>query len=169
MLIELDRTTPIIVDRSLYRELCKQAISRTVEDLQPRAADLAKQRQAGKASGRAVDPDAEARRERARKLRALADQAHGANLDLGSALMNGLAVVDAANDMNVARVFVLCGHRHRTNYADGPAMPNRVDGGRTTRVVGGLLGCEDHSWLGIVSPARRGRRGRHPLVCSDRE
>jgi hypothetical protein len=29
VLIELERTTPIITDRPLYRELCKQAIDRT--------------------------------------------------------------------------------------------------------------------------------------------
>jgi hypothetical protein len=107
VLIELERTTPIIVDRSLYRELCKQAIKRTVEDLRARAADVAQERKAAKASGRPIDPEAEARREHGRKLRALAEQAHGANLDLGRGLMNGLAVVDARSDMNVARFFVL--------------------------------------------------------------
>jgi ParB/RepB/Spo0J family partition protein len=106
VLIELERTTPIIVERSLYRELCKQAISRTVGDFRARAADVAQERKAAKAAGRPVDPEAEARRERGRKLRALAEQAHGANVDLGWGLMNGLAVVDAAADMHVARFFV---------------------------------------------------------------
>ena len=38
-------------------------------------------------------------------MRAIAEQAHGANLDLGWGLMNGLAAVDAA-DMAVAKFFV---------------------------------------------------------------
>jgi hypothetical protein len=105
VLIELDRSTPIITDRSLYRELCKQAIRRTVEDVRLRAAELAEQRKQGKAAGRPVDPEAEARRERGRRMRALAEQAHGANADLGRSLMNGLATVDPAS-MDVARLMV---------------------------------------------------------------
>ena len=86
--------------------LSKHAIERTVEDLRARVADVAQERNAAKASGRAVDPEAEARRERGRQMRAIAEQAHGANLDLGWALMNNLAVVDPAAGMNVARFFV---------------------------------------------------------------
>jgi hypothetical protein len=105
VLIELDRSTPIITDRSLYRELCKQAIRRTVEDLRVRAAELAEQRKQGKAAGRPVDPEAEARREHGRRMRALAEQAHGANADLGRSLMNSLATADPAS-MDVARLMV---------------------------------------------------------------
>ena len=105
VLIELDRSTPVITDRSLYRELCKQAIRRTVEDLRVRATELAEQRKQGKAAGRPVDPEAEARREHGRRMRALAEQAHGANADLGRSLMNGLATVDPAS-MDVARLMV---------------------------------------------------------------
>jgi ParB/RepB/Spo0J family partition protein len=105
VLIELERSTPIITDRSLYRELCKQAIRRTVEDLRVRAAELADQRKQAKAAGRPVDPAAEARREHGRRTRQLAEQAHGANLDLGRALMNGLACVDPAS-IDVARLMV---------------------------------------------------------------
>jgi len=63
-----------------------------------------------------------AKRERDAQLRELTDQAHGANLDLGHALVHNLATVDP-NDMDVARFFVLCRYRHRTNYADLAAMP----------------------------------------------
>lgn len=59
----------------------------------------------GAASGRPVDSEAEARREHGRQMRAIAEQAHGANLDLGSGLMNGLSTVDPA-DMAVAKFFV---------------------------------------------------------------
>jgi ParB/RepB/Spo0J family partition protein len=105
VLVEFENARPIIVDRSLYRELSKQAIKRTVEDLRARVADVAQERKAAKASGRSVDPEAEARREHGRQLRAIAEQAHGANLDLGWGLMNGLATVDPA-DMAVAKFFV---------------------------------------------------------------
>ena len=105
VLVEFENARPIIVDRSLYRELSKQAIKRTVEDLRARVAEVAQERKAAKASGRPVDPEAEARRERGRELRAIAEQAHGANLDLGWGLMNGLAAVDPA-DMAVAKFFV---------------------------------------------------------------
>ena len=105
VLVEFENSRPIIVDRSLYRELSKEAIKRTVEELRARVAEAAEQRKAAKASGRPVDPEAEARRERGRELRAIAEQAHGANVDLGWGLMNGLATVDPA-DMAVARFFV---------------------------------------------------------------
>jgi hypothetical protein len=105
VLVEFENARPIIVDRSLYRELSKEAIKRTVEDLRARVAEVAQERKAAKASGRPVDPEAEARRERGRELRAIAEQAHGANLDLGWGLMNGLAAVDPA-DMAVAKFFV---------------------------------------------------------------
>ena len=97
VLIELERSTPIITDRSLYRELCRQAIKRTAEELRARAAEVAEERKHARAAGRPVDPQAAARREHSRRMRRLAEQAHGANLDLGRALMNGLACVDPAS------------------------------------------------------------------------
>ena len=105
VLIELERSTPIITDRSLYRELCRQAIERTAEELRARAAEVADERKHARAAGRPVDPQAEARREHGRRMRRLAEQAHGANLDLGRALLNGLACVDPAS-MDVARLMV---------------------------------------------------------------
>jgi hypothetical protein len=132
VLVEFENARPIIVDRSLYRELSKQAIKRTVEELHARVAEVAERRKAAKASGRPVDPEAEARRERGRKLRAIAEQAYGANLDLGWGLMNGLATVDPA-DMAVARFFVLGRYRPSTNWADLVAMPTRCSGRERTR------------------------------------
>jgi hypothetical protein len=104
VLVEFENARPIIVDRALYRELSKQAIKRTVEELRVQVAELAQQRKAAKASGRPVDPEAEAKRERGRQLREIAARAHGANLDLGWGLINGLATVDPT-DMTVARFF----------------------------------------------------------------
>jgi hypothetical protein len=54
-------------------------------------------------------------------LRELSDQAHGANLDLGHALIHNLTGVDPAN-IDVARFFVLRGRRHSANYADRLTM-----------------------------------------------
>ncbi|MGO9958842.1 MAG: ParB/RepB/Spo0J family partition protein [Solirubrobacteraceae bacterium] len=104
VLVEFGGSAPIITDRPTYRELCKQAIKRTIEELRERAAAVEQERKAAKAAGKTVvDPEAEARRERGRALRALAEQAHGANLDLGWALRNELASVEI--DMNIARFF----------------------------------------------------------------
>ena len=101
VLIELERSVPIIFDRPLYRELSKRAITRTVEQLQADA-------------------------ERANTERKqTAKQRTTQHVDLGAALMNGLVVVDPAEDMRVARFYVLCGRPHRTNYADFAAMPMR--------------------------------------------
>ena len=83
----------------------KQAIKRTTEELRAKAAAAEQERTAAKAAGRSeVDPEAQARRERGRQLRGLAEQAHGANLDLGWALRNELSSVEI--DMTVARLLV---------------------------------------------------------------
>jgi hypothetical protein len=102
--IEFDRSRPVIVDRAQYRELAKQAIARTVTELEAKAAAEAEKRER-RAAARPADPVAEAKREHGRALRELADQAHGANLDLGTGLITGLATVEPA-DMDVARFFV---------------------------------------------------------------
>jgi hypothetical protein len=44
VLIEFERGRPIIVDRALYRELAKDALKRTVEDLRARAAAHAEEK-----------------------------------------------------------------------------------------------------------------------------
>jgi hypothetical protein len=94
--IEFERGAPLIVDRRLYRELVKQAIVRGVDELEQKV----KQRDAERKQSRSRTPDApadpvkDADRDRRRQRRELADQAHGANLDLGTELLNGLSVVD---------------------------------------------------------------------------
>jgi hypothetical protein len=125
VLIEFERSAPIIVDRALYRELVKVAVRCTVEQLRDKAAALAEQRKQDRRSGRApADPVAAARRERDLQLRELADQAHSVNLDLGQSLLNGLSTVDPSS-VDVAKFFVLCGRPHSTNYADFATMPMR--------------------------------------------
>ena len=121
MLIEFERGRPIIVDRPLYRELVKTAIKRTHDDLQAKAETAANEKKTSRAGKAPADPVTVAKRERDAQLRELTDQAHGANTDLGHALVHNLSSVDPT-DIDVARFFVLFGHPHKTNYADGPAM-----------------------------------------------
>jgi len=107
VLIEGDGV-PVIVDKPLYRELCKQALARTAEELREQAAQAERQRAAQKAldlTARAVDPAAELKRAHRRQMRQFAAQAHGVNIDLGWALRKGLGSVEPS-DIAVARFFV---------------------------------------------------------------
>jgi hypothetical protein len=108
VLIETDRS-PVIFDRPLYRELAKQALTRTLDEFREQGARLAEERKTSKRSGskagEPANPAAELKREHGRDMRQFAEQAHGVNLDLGWALRNGLSVVDPT-DMAVARFFV---------------------------------------------------------------
>jgi hypothetical protein len=84
VLIEFAQGRPIIVERSLYRELVKSAINRTHDELQAEAAAAVKNKQAARATEAPADPLSSAKRERDMQLRTLTDRAHGANLDLGA-------------------------------------------------------------------------------------
>ena len=109
VVIEFERGAPLIVDRSLYRELIKQALTRTIAELEARITERAEERRAERAErlsgGEGEDPVADARREEQRALRELGRQAHGVNLDVGVDLLSGLSTVDAES-MDVARFFV---------------------------------------------------------------
>ena len=109
VVIEFERSSPIIVDRSLYRELVKAAITRTVSELEAKVAAREQERKAArqsqKTTGAPADPAAEAEREHRGRMRELSDQAHGVNLDVGAGLLTGLSTVDPA-DVTVARFFV---------------------------------------------------------------
>jgi len=155
VLIEFDRGRPIIVDRSLYRELVKAAIKRTVETLTAQAADVAKDKQARRSGKTPDDPHAAAERERNAQLRGIADQAHGANLDLGSSLLTGLSVVDP-NDINVARFFVyaLLGPDHDNS-------PYTQTGERIERIaMGGIRLCFDELRSDVTKKRKDGSLGR---------
>jgi hypothetical protein len=148
VLIEFERGRPIIVDRPLYRELVKTAIKRTHDDLEAKARRSAKDKKATRAGKTPADPITLAKRERDTQLRELTDQAHGANTDLGHALIHNLTTVDPT-DITVAKFFVLCRRRHSTNYADGSGMPRRVrrsrDGCRRRASGGGEALAGQHS------------------------
>lgn len=106
VLLELPggRGAPIICDRALYRELCKQALARGVDELRARVKVQATEKRAGAAAKRERTPREELDVEHRAQLRELTRQAHGVNLDLGAALLNDLATV-APDDMDVARFF----------------------------------------------------------------
>ena len=106
VLLELD-STRVILDRGVYRELVKAAVARTVEELRARANERAsEQRERKRASGatRERSPREDADAEHRAQAREFSRRAHAANLDLGAALLDGLATVDPAS-MNVARLF----------------------------------------------------------------
>ena len=109
VVIEFERSAPIIVDRSLYRELVKAAITRTVAELEAKVAARQEERktarQSQKTGDAAADAAAEVEREHRRRMRELSDQAHGVNLDVGAGLLTGLSTVDPT-DVNVAKFFV---------------------------------------------------------------
>jgi hypothetical protein len=166
VLIEFDGPgRPIIVHRPIYRELVKTAINRTHAELATKASTLAREKQSARAAKTPSDPVTTAKRERDAQLRELTNQAHGANLDLGHALIHGLATVDPG-DIDVARFFTLCRRPHSVNYADGSAMPRRVRRAGATGAVGGLLEVATRPVVGIVSRGCRGRRGPRPSACS---
>jgi hypothetical protein len=95
-------------------------------------------------------------------LRELTPQAHGVNLDLGTALLNDLAMV-APDDIDVARFFALCGHPHRANYAARATMPTRWS---CRARVGGPLGLVELGGCRHSFGARRASAEGRSL-CSD--
>lgn len=105
VLIEFEHGTPIITDRPLLRELAKQAINRTVEELLAVKDRDASQRSSRRTQGK-PDPTPEQKFESEHRatVRQLSARAHGTNLDLGAALLQKLASVDPG-DMDVARFF----------------------------------------------------------------
>lgn len=105
VLVEFDHGTPIITDKALFRELVKQAINRTLEELRVAKQADASDRANRRAQGRDEPTPAQALdAEHRATMRQLTVRAHGTNLDLGSALLQKLATVDPS-DMDVARFF----------------------------------------------------------------
>lgn len=106
VLIELEATAPIICDRALYRELCKQAIHRTVDELRDRKSTRAEEQAELKATRADREPTEKERldNEHRAALRDFAARAHNVNLDLGAALTSQLCVVDP-DSVDVARFF----------------------------------------------------------------
>jgi ParB/RepB/Spo0J family partition protein len=105
VLIELEHATPIITDRALYRELIKQAIARTLQELTESVAREGADRERRRGNGEQErTPQENLEAEHRAAYREFTRQAHGTNLDLGSALLQKLAAVNP-QDMDVARFF----------------------------------------------------------------
>jgi hypothetical protein len=105
VLLEFDHGMPIITDRPLLRELAKQAVARTLEELRAASQRIASERSSRRAQGeRERTPQQQLEAEHRATVRQLTARAHGTNLDLGAALLQKLATVDAG-DMDVARFF----------------------------------------------------------------
>jgi hypothetical protein len=162
VLIEFERGRPIIVDRTLYRELAKAAIKRTHDDLAAKAATAAQEKQTARASKQPADPVALAERERDAQVRELADQAHGANLDLGHALVHTLATVDPG-DVDVARFFV-----YALLGADHDSSPYTQTGERIARIAaGGVRLVVEELRTDVTKTRKDGSRGRLRIDYGD--
>jgi hypothetical protein len=163
VLIEFDGPgRPIIVDRPLYRELVKTAIKRTHDELEAKADTATKEKKATRSAKQPADPMTLAKRERDAQLRELADQAHGANLDLGHALIHNLTAVDPA-DINVARFFgyALLG-------ADHDSSPYTQTGERIARIAaGGVRLVIDELRTDVTKARKDGTRGRLRIDYGD--
>src|SRR5215210_976451 len=158
VLIEFDGPgRPIIVDRPLYRELVKTAIKRTHDELQAKAEAAAKEKKTARAGKAPADPVTTAKRERDAQLRELTDQAHGANTDLGHALVSNLATVDPT-DITVARFFV---------YALLGADDTQT-GERIARIAaGGIRLVIDELRSDVTKTRKDGSRGRLRIDYGD--
>jgi ParB/RepB/Spo0J family partition protein len=105
VLIEFDYGAPVITDKALFRELVKQALNRTLEELRAAKLDDASDRASRRAEGEQErTPEQKLDAEHRATIRQLTSQAHGTNLDLGTALLQKLATVDPS-DIDVARFF----------------------------------------------------------------
>ena len=96
-----------------------------------------------------------AKREHDTQLRELADQAHGANLDLGHALIHELSTVDPS-DLDVARFFV-----YALLGADHDRSPYTQTGERIARIAAGGIRLTVAELRTDVTKTRKdGSRGR---------
>jgi ParB/RepB/Spo0J family partition protein len=165
VLLELDRTQ-VILDRGVYRELDKTALARTVEDLRARAATRATEQRERKAAGvgkRECTPREEADVEHRAQTREFTRRAHNVNLDLGTALIDGLAAVDPA-DMDVARFFAY--------GLLGPDTPNYLGTGdhvaRTIAANGIRLVLDEHRTTETPT-LKRGHPGKSKVTYGEPE
>ncbi len=162
VLIEFERGRPIIVDRTLYRELVKGAIKRIHDDLEAKAATAAKEKKTARASKPPADPVTVAKRDRDAQLRELTDQAHGVNLDLGHALVHNLAAVDPG-DIEVARFFV-----YALLGADNDSSPYTQTGEQVARIAAaGIRLVVDELHSDVTKTRKDGSRGKLRMDYGD--
>jgi hypothetical protein len=96
------------------------------------------------------------------QLRELIDQGHGANLDLGHALVHGLAAVDPG-DIDVARFFV-----YALLGADHDSSPYTQTGERIARIAaGGIRLVVGELRTDVTKTRKDGSRGRLRIDYGD--
>jgi hypothetical protein len=146
---------PIIVDRPLYRELVKGAVKRAHDALETKVAAAAKEKKTARAGRQPADPVTVAKRERDAQIRELTDQAHGANLDLGHALIHNPTSVDPA-DIDVAGFFV-----YALLGADHDRSPYTQTGEQIARIAaGGVRLVVDELRTNVTKTRKDGSHGR---------
>ena len=127
-----------------------------------KAAAAAQEKKAARSGKAPADPLTTAKRERDAQLRELTDQAHGANLDLGAALMHDLAAVDPS-DIDVARFFV-----YALLGADHDKSPYTQTGERIARLAaGGIRLVVDDLRTDVTKTRKDGSRGRLRIDYGD--
>lgn len=162
VLIEFEHGRPVIVDRAVCRELVRDAVKRTVTELETKIAEAAAAKKSARSTAKPADPVAVAKRERDGQLRELADQAHSVNLDLGHALLHDLAAVDPT-DMNVARFFV-----YALLGADHDSSPYTQTGERIVRIAaGGVRLMVEELRTDVTKTKKDGSRGRLRIDYGD--
>lgn len=102
VLIEHADDTPIITDEPLFKELCRQALPRAVQEARQAKANLAAEKRSTKTGAKTPVQLEESAHRKATAGFTLA--AHSVNLDIGAKLLTDLRV--KASDMDVARFFV---------------------------------------------------------------
>lgn len=164
VLIEFEHGTPIITDRTLYRELAKQAIKRTLAEQQAAKQAEDTDRNSRNARGKPQrSPQQKLESEHRATLRSLKARAHGTNLDLGAALLQKLAVVDPG-DIDVARFFA-----YGLLGPDTRGFLGRDDNTVETIAANGIrLVIEDHRT--VTTPIlKSGKRGKTKVAYGEVE
>ena len=96
--------SPFVIDREAFKVTVEAMVARAFADGPPKKKAVGGGRQGELRAKTERTPTDEERLRHQRALRELTTQAHGVNLDVGRALLDGLAVVDVS--MDVARFFV---------------------------------------------------------------
>lgn len=163
VLLEFDRGTPIITDRPLYRELAKQAIGRTVEEMrvavEKRAEEGAERRRQGKAER---TPREQVEADHRADMGELTRRAHSTNLDLGATLRRELAEVDT-DDIDVARFFAYSVLGPETTMFGGPGSRTVAE---TIAATGIRLVFDDYRET-TTPTLKSGKPGRTKITYDD--
>jgi hypothetical protein len=153
--IEFERSAPIIVDRSLYRELVKAAISRTVTELEAKVAAREEERKAArqsqKSSGAPADPAAALEREHRSRMRELSDHAHGVTSTSApdSSTASRPWTPQTSTSLSRGDQAVSCTSSRRRAACCGPRYLRCVSRGYQVELCAGRRDVFDAAWPGL--------------------